>query len=85
MKPLFGIMFSNEDTITIKTNIDAFEMFNMIVFFIKETYILCKRMEIRVQSCTQFDNYLQNILVTEYHTMLLFKLNAFTDIEYTTL
>lgn len=52
MKPLFGIMLSNKDTIIIKTNIDAFEMFNMIVLFIKETYILCKRMEIRVQSCT---------------------------------
>lgn len=41
MKPLFGIMFSNKDTIAIKTKIDAFEMFNMIVFFIKETYMLC--------------------------------------------
>lgn len=46
-------MFSNKDTITIKTNIDAFEMFNMIVFCIKETHTFyVKTMEIRVQSST---------------------------------
>lgn len=66
-------MFSNKDTITIKTNIDAFEMFNMIVLFIKETYILCKRMEIRIQSCTVHSllNYLQNILVSEYNCVII--------------
>lgn len=48
-------------------------MFNMIVFFVKETYILCKRMEIRIQSCTVHSllNYLQNILVSEYNYAII--------------